>query len=265
MKITKIEVQQRHKDRYNIYLDETYAFPVAESVLIQFALMKGQELTEAEVEALKNADNEAKAYGRALDYLSYQLRSTLEVKKYLYDKDYTGATVNHIITKLTELNYLDDLSFARSFVRTEINVSRKGPKVIIQKLRQKGIANETIENVLAEEYPFETQVANALLLVKKLAKGGQQRSFFERQQKIRQNLMQKGFNGDVITEALAQAALTQDDDAEQTALQQAGERLWRRYHDQPNGRQKIKQSLYRKGFNLDMIQRFLEQKTMDEA
>lgn len=265
MKITKIQVQQRHKDRYNIYLDGTYAFPVAESVLIEHALMKDQELTEAQVKALQQADDVAKAYSKALDYLGHQLRTTLEVKRYLYDKDYHSATVNHIITKLTALNYLDDLSFTHSFVRTEIRISHKGPKAITQKLRQKGIDNHMIQDVLAQEYPVETQVDNALLLIQKLAKRNQQRSFFERQQKIKQNLLQKGFVSDVITTALDQADLQQDVDAEYEVLQQAGQKLWRRYHDQPNGTQKIKQSLYRKGFKLDMIQRFLDQQAEEEA
>lgn len=265
MKITKIQVQQRHKDRYNIYLDGDYAFPVAESVLIEHALMKDQELTEAEVAALQAADNVAKAYGKALDYLSHQLRTTLEVKKYLYDKDYNSTTVNHIITKLTALNYLDDLSFTHSYIRTEMRVSRKGPKAITQKLRQKGINQEMIQNVLDEEYDFEAQVDNARHWIQKLAQKNQQRSFFERQQKIKQNLLQKGFLSAVITEALAQADLQQDSAAEYDALVKAGQKLWRRYHDQPQGQQKIKQSLYRKVFKLDMIQHFLDQQAEEEA
>ena len=47
-KISKIEAQKR-KGRYNIYLDGKYAFPVAESVLIQFRLMKGTELDEKQI------------------------------------------------------------------------------------------------------------------------------------------------------------------------------------------------------------------------
>ena len=50
-KISKIEAQKR-KGRYNIYLDGKYAFPVAESVLIQFRLMKGTELDEKQIAAV---------------------------------------------------------------------------------------------------------------------------------------------------------------------------------------------------------------------
>ncbi len=59
-KISKIEAQKR-KGRYNIYLDGKYAFPVAESVLIQFRLMKGTELDEKQIAAIATADQQAEA------------------------------------------------------------------------------------------------------------------------------------------------------------------------------------------------------------
>ncbi|MGV3466194.1 MAG: recombination regulator RecX, partial [Heyndrickxia sp.] len=43
--ITKITVQKNLSDRYNIYLDEEYAFSVDEDVLTRFQLRKGKELS----------------------------------------------------------------------------------------------------------------------------------------------------------------------------------------------------------------------------
>ncbi|MCD2255186.1 recombination regulator RecX [Agrilactobacillus fermenti] len=260
MKITKIEAQKRHKDRYNIYLDEAYAFPVAESVLIQFTLMKGLELTEAQVEQIKKADDQAKAYGKALNYLSYQLRSEKEMRDYLYDQDYTTATVKAIIAKLKDLNYLDDADFAASYVRTEARLTKKGPRSISQKLFQKGIDRNLIEDKLVSDYPVEQQVDNAVELLQKLIRTTHNKSFIQLKQKIKQNLMQKGFTTEVIDQALQAVALDRDDDAEWDALVNAGEKLWRRQATKPQGIQKIKQGLYRKGFKLDMIQRFLDEK-----
>ena len=44
--ITKISAQKR-PGRYNIFLDEQYAFPVSEEVLIKYGLRKGIVLDEA--------------------------------------------------------------------------------------------------------------------------------------------------------------------------------------------------------------------------
>ena len=73
-KISKIEAQKR-RGRYNVYLDGKYAFPVAESVLVKFRLMKGMELTKEQVQTITTADQQAHAYSKILDYLSYQIHS----------------------------------------------------------------------------------------------------------------------------------------------------------------------------------------------
>lgn len=53
--ITKITVQKRRKDRFNIFVDGEYAFPISEAVLIKIGLFKGMELTkerQKEIEAM---------------------------------------------------------------------------------------------------------------------------------------------------------------------------------------------------------------------
>ena len=42
--ITKITTQKKRTDRYNIFLDEKYAFSVDEAVLLKFQLQKGKEI-----------------------------------------------------------------------------------------------------------------------------------------------------------------------------------------------------------------------------
>ena len=37
MEITKITVQKKRKDRFNIFVDGEYAFPVSEAVLIKLS------------------------------------------------------------------------------------------------------------------------------------------------------------------------------------------------------------------------------------
>ncbi len=41
--ITKITTQKKRKDRYNIFVDEKYAFSVDEEVLLKFHLKKGMD------------------------------------------------------------------------------------------------------------------------------------------------------------------------------------------------------------------------------
>ena len=137
-KISKIEAQKR-QGRYNVYLDGHYAFPVAESVLVKFRLMRGVELDKDQVEAITTADQQARAYGKILDYLSYQMRSESEVLKKLRDLETPAEFVGPIMAKLRDQHLVDDQQYARSYVRTMMTTTLKGPGVIRQQLRLKKV------------------------------------------------------------------------------------------------------------------------------
>lgn len=255
--ITLIKAQKR-KGRYNIYLDNKYAFPVGEDVLIRFGLSKGRELTPTEIADLKEADNTSKAYQKALNYLAHQLRTTKEIRDHLRKNEIEPADIEKTLVKLTEMHLLDDLQYAQSFVRTMANTSDKGPTVIKNKLRQKGVSANDIEEALTEFSP-EQQIENGLKAAKKNAQHLHGESFRTKTNKIRQQLMQKGFAGDVITVVMDELALEPDEDEEQTAINEQGAKLWRknRRYSQREQMQKVRQALYRKGFGGDLINNFI--------
>ena len=45
--ITRLQIQQKNKERVNIFLDEEYAFSL--ELMLAAGLRKGQQLTEAEI------------------------------------------------------------------------------------------------------------------------------------------------------------------------------------------------------------------------
>ena len=81
--ITKITTQKKRKDRYNIFVDEKYAFSVDEEVLLKFHLKKGMELDDLLLAEIQFHDEIQKAFTDALNYLSYQIeRSESEIRLY---------------------------------------------------------------------------------------------------------------------------------------------------------------------------------------
>ena len=73
-KITKIMAQKR-SGRYNVYLDDKYAFPISESVMIKFSVFKGMEVDDALAAEMIAADDISKAY-TCLLYTSPSPRDT---------------------------------------------------------------------------------------------------------------------------------------------------------------------------------------------
>ena len=168
MKITAIQAQKR-KGRYNIFIDGRYRFPVSEEVLIQFRLHKDQEITNDQIQAITDADSISKAYNKALDYLSYQLRTEKEIIQYLQQHEFTDFQIEPVLQRLRAQGYINDLEYAKSYVRTIAKTSDKGSKVITQNLRKKGILENDIETAL-DEFPFEDQLQNSIKIAQKLAR-----------------------------------------------------------------------------------------------
>lgn len=262
-KITAIATQKK-AGRFNIYLDGKYAFPVSEDVLIKYRLAKGLELDEEMIEHLQQADLLSKAYNKALDHLSYQLRTKKEIKIYLTKLEVPENDQNQIISKLVKLNLLDDLAYAKSFVRTAANTTDKGPFVIAQKLKQKGVAEEFINEALIE-FSFEQQVQTALKLAEKFVAKNKKLAFQALKNKLYQHLVTKGFSSETISLVLEELALKKDDTLQLEALREQGAKLLRRYqrYPQPERFFKLKQALYRKGFSLSEIERYLAEITAE--
>ncbi|WP_040468690.1 recombination regulator RecX [Limosilactobacillus gastricus] len=260
-KITKIEAQKR-PGRYNIYLNGQYAFPVAESVLIKYRLAKDLELDTATLEQITKDDQIAKAYGRMLDYLSHQLRTEAEVKQKLIDLETPPEMIDPVMEHLRSNRLLDDQVYADSYVRTVMHTELKGPQVIRQKLRQKGVGELVIDQAL-EQFDLNNQLENAQKLAQRLVQRYRHEPTRRQEEKVRQGLMTNGYSSDLYNQLKEDLVLVNDEDQQASLLATSGEKIWqrnRRYENLYERKMKTKQALYRKGFDLDAIDRWLAER-----
>jgi regulatory protein len=260
--ITKITTQQKNTDRFNIFMDygkgEEYAFSVDSDVLIKFQLKKGMELDDFSFLEIQYQDSIRKAYNMAINYLARRMRSEKEIKDYLTQKEIEEPVVNEVLHKLLGFKYINDEEFALSFVRTQMNTTDKGPDLVRTELKEKGIIEGYITLALAE-YPLETQIEKAIKISEKLYKKYLKDSQRIIKQKIEQLLLRKGYPLDVIQIALSEALTDKKPDEEMEAIKYQGEKAHRKYCKY-NGfeyEQKMKQALYRKGFSMDIIEKYI--------
>lgn len=250
-KITKIQAQKR-KGRYNIFLDGKYAFPVAEQTLIDFRLMNDVELTDEDIKEIQDSENINKAYGDAVNYLSYQLRTKKEIKDYLYKKEYHRDAVDEVISRLEKLHYLDDASYAKSFINTQLRTTANGPKIIEQKMAKKGVPNNVIQDAIVE-IDYDTLLENATDFAKKQARKQSRASFKQMLTKLRASLYQKGFDNEIIETAIKNLDLEPDEDEELDKLKKLVDKVQHRY-DNPT---KLINYLMTKGYHFDEIKKVL--------
>ncbi|KRN99128.1 recombination regulator RecX [Companilactobacillus kimchiensis] len=251
-KVTKIQAQKR-KGRYNIYLDGKYAFPVAETTLIEYRLMNGTEITDAQIKEIQDRENINKAYGDAVNYLSYQLRTEKEIKDYLYKKEYHRDAVDLVIKKLQDLRYLDDEAYANSFITTQLRTTANGQRVIEQKLALKGVPKNIIQDKMFD-IDQDALLENAIDFAQKQVRKQKRASFKQMLTKVRQSLYQKGFDKEIIEEAIQSLDLEVDEDEELDKLKVLVNKVKHRY-DKPA---KLINYLMTKGYHYDEIKRVLE-------
>ena len=262
--ITKITTQQKNQDRFNIFMDygkgEEYAFSVDSNVLIRFQLKKGMEIDDFSIVEIQFQDDIRKAYNLAVNYLARRMRSEKEIKEYLLKKEVEEPIVNEVLHKLATQKYINDEEFAIAFVRTQKNTTEKGPDLIRLELKEKGINERTIKLAIAE-YPIEEQVEKAIKISEKLMRKSSKESQRLVKEKAEQLLVRKGYPFEIIQLSLKEAEMEKEDDEELEAIKYQGDKAHRKYskYSSFEYRQKMKQALFRKGFSMDLIEKYLEE------
>jgi|SRR3954453_19028955 regulatory protein len=259
--LTKITTQKKNKERYNIFMDEgkgeQYAFSVDEAVLIKYQLKKGMELDDLFLTEIHYEDDIRKAYNLALHYLTRRIRSEAEVRTYLLEKEIDAPIIQEVIFKLYEYQFLNDEQYAIAYVRTQMNTTDKGIILIRRELKERGISDVLIDQALTE-YPYGAQVETAQKICEKIVGNNRKDSDKALKQKLEQRLVRKGFSFDIIADAIEKTQLERNDDAMEALVYQA-EKLQRKYAKDTGYeyKQKMKSALYRKGFALDQIEKYL--------
>jgi len=193
--ITSIELQKTKK-RVNIFIDGKFDFGLDLENFITLNLKVNQELTNEEIDVIKDKSERAKAFNKVLNYATIRPRSEKEIKDYLKRKKIDNLIYLYIIKKLTKLKLLDDLEFAKWWVEQRQEFSSKAKRILNYELRIKGISNEIISNTLEDIEIDELKIAKDLIESKSYK--WERYDENERKQKISQYLVGKGFSWDII-------------------------------------------------------------------
>ncbi len=148
MKISKIEPQKKNKKRCSIYINGEFRFGVTQDIVVQHDLKEGDEITEAEVNDILHEEEQEQIRTRALRLLQHRQRSVRELRDKLlragYNHEYVETVINDFIADKT----LDDERFAHAFASDYTALKPKGNRFLVRELVRKGIAKETINEIL---------------------------------------------------------------------------------------------------------------------
>ncbi|MBZ6526833.1 recombination regulator RecX [Aerococcaceae bacterium DSM 111021] len=268
MKITKISQQQKQSNRYSLFIDEEFFIGVDQEILIKYALHKDQVVDQDLLDKVKSAENDHKLYSAAINYLSYGMRSIKEMRDYLNkqkDKkenyDPSEEVIEETLERLIRQGYLNDLEYAKSYVRTNYTLKSKGPTVIQNELKVKKGINEMDILEALDEYPVDEQSENIQKLAEKFIRTKKSLPPKMMRNKLYTHLISKGFDKDIVNQHMSELTFEEAVDNQVEMLEKEAEKYLRKHQRRFSGydlKQKITQGLLGKGYDYEFIKIWLE-------
>ncbi|MGV3539071.1 MAG: regulatory protein RecX [Rufibacter sp.] len=139
-------------------------------------------------------------------YCAYQERTQNEVRAKLLDYGLDFDEADEIIIRLTQEKLLDEERYAQAFVRGKYGLKRWGRRKIHLGLKAKGISDYCIKKGLQEIDP-DTYWENLLHLLEKKNISETERNPLARKQKILYFLQSKGYELDLIQDAIRELGI----------------------------------------------------------
>ncbi len=194
--ITALEVQKRNKKRVNVFIDDEYAFSLS---LDHAALLhKGQTLSDDEVARMINDAAISAATDSAARFLAVRPRSAQEVRQNLARKKIPAPVIDAALERLSAFGYIDDRAFADLWVRDRDTYKPTSPRALRYELRQKGISDAIIDDVIADLEPDDAAYRAAENQVRRY-RGLERREF---RNKMSAFLQRRGFSFEVVRTTL---------------------------------------------------------------
>ncbi len=195
-KITKICVQEKNKNRCNVFLDDEFAFSLNIKTAIKYGLKVGVEIDETKSTAITYDDEKNLLITKCIKYLSEYSKTEQQLFTYLKNKEYPYKLIREVILELKEYSFIDDEKFCIRYIEQKSSIY--GKKMLELKLLQKGVSREIINKVLQEsETNFEQTATNVLekyLRNKEINKKNLEKAF--------RYLVSKGFSYEEVKNAL---------------------------------------------------------------
>ncbi|MDF2986360.1 MAG: regulatory protein RecX [Eubacterium sp.] len=200
MKISSIEFNERITSMATVYLENNVSFCLPKKRIQLLELVEGKSLSEETLNYILDTEVYASAKSSAVNYLALKLRTSFEVRQKLQEMGYDENTIEKVIGNLNEINYIDDNNYAQKYLREKTRLKPKSARLLSMELKQKGIADEIINNAFEEFELDEGEVALELL-----RKRYSRHTAFDDKliQKMKSFLMSRGFNYSQISRAIS--------------------------------------------------------------
>ena len=203
-KITDIKPQVKNPTRCNVYLDNAFYCGLELETVMRYRLKAGDDIEKERLDEIQSDSETARAFDKALSFISLSKKTKNQVRDYLTKKGYTDKTIDRALEKMQSYAFIDDEDYARDYARSVS--ANKGKRLIALELKRKGVSDADASAALDElgdELPSATAVAE---------------NYAKNNEKTRENLLKcykyllsKGFSYDTAKQAADEIFRYEDD------------------------------------------------------
>jgi regulatory protein len=147
-KITGIEPQAKHPNRFNLYVEDQFVLGL--SAMVAARLHVGQMLGDDDLARLEREETLEGAHEKALRFLEPRPRSSTEVKEHLRKKKFPAEAIEQTITRLQDVGLIDDEAFAKYWVENREQFRPRGGRALRFELRRKGLSDTAIADAVSQ-------------------------------------------------------------------------------------------------------------------
>lgn len=152
-------------------------------------------------ESGKNSWSQEEAFEKLTTFCAYQDRCPWEIRRKLYDKGIKDEPAEKLIAELIEEEFVNEERYARSFARGKFRLKKWGKTRIRMELKMREISEDLIRKGLSEIDPAE-YYDTLLTQTEKKWESTHESETYKKKFKVTQYLMNKGFEMDLVKEAV---------------------------------------------------------------
>lgn len=213
-------------------------------------------LSHEQVAEILEQESLVKAYESCIKKLMIKDRTRKEMYDFLTTTtDLYIGDVNELINHLEMKGYINDEKYARAQA-SSMQAALVGNVGIYKKLKKKGIAVETIDMVLSEQFEESTELENAIKYANKVQRQVKDKSVKQTKAYISNKLFTQGFNQDIINKAIAELDFIDIERNELDVLREIAKKAKKRYerkHLSTELRNRVFRYCASQGFDIDDI------------
>ena len=202
--ITAVEKPRGRQRVWTIVLENDRCIDLDKDVIRHYGISKGRNFSSQEWKEIKNVSARKIAKDFALDYLGNRARSEKELRQRLRSKRVRKELIVEIVEDLRRIGLLNDRKFSKAFAEDLLNRKGVGSIRMRMELKQRGIPDETAEEVVTEIYEKTDNTELIRRCLKKKTNYLQKIDDPKVKQKLYQYLIRQGFSWADVKDVISQ-------------------------------------------------------------